>query len=308
MRYLFIFVTILVTITFANTELEAMILYKRIALHKNGNDLNNKEKNSEIKTISKKINSIGDTTTAKTIDQIITSSFDIYPHHENYFLPITYDTKKREGRDQNEAKFQFSIKKPIATNLFGFDEIINFGYTQSSWWQIYEESSPFRETNYKPEIFVTVPYGKKDKTSLKGFRFGFLHESNGQSDETSRSWNRLYLAGYFQVGNLFIIPKLWHRIKEKTNDDDNPELVDYMGYGDIKFIYPYKEHVFKLLLRDNLKLNDDNKGFAEFNWTFPFFGAKNTFGYLQLSTGYGDSLIDYNREINRIGFGISLSR
>lgn len=61
-------------------------------------------------------------------------------------------------------------------------------------------------------------------------------------------------------------------------------------------------------IRNNLKLDNDNKGFAELNWAFPFFNSKNTFGHVQLSSGYGDSLIDYDKEINRIGFGISISR
>jgi len=80
-----------------------------------------------------------------------------------------------------------------------------------------------------------------------------------------------------------------------------------MGYGDVKFFYAYKDHTFKALIRNNLNFSD-NKGYGEFNWSFPFTKRKNTFGYVQLSSGYGDSLIDYNKEVNRISFGISLSR
>jgi len=289
---------------------EAMLLYKEIA--KKERNINriyiDEDKKKEIQAISTTLDTIEDKETVETIEQIVASNFNLYPYHENYLLPFSYDTKKREGRNQVETKFQLSVKKPISHNFFGFDETINLAYTHTSWWQIYEESSPFRETNYKPEIFVTMPYGKSNKTSLKGFKLGLLHESNGQKEPESRSWNRLYLESYFQAGNLFAIPRIWYRLPEKDEDDDNPDILDYMGYGDLTLLYPYKKHTFKLLLRNNLKFDDRNKGFAEFDWTFPFFGSKNTFGYVQLSTGYGDSLIDYNKEINRISFGISLSR
>ena len=289
---------------------EAMLLYKQIA--KKERTINrtyiDENKKKEVEVITTTLNTIEDKETVETIEQILSSNFNLYPYHENYLFPFSYDTKKRDDRKQVETKFQLSVKKPITHNLFGFKETINLGYTHTSWWQVYKNSSPFRETNYKPEIFVTLPYGKSDKTSLKGFKLGLLHESNGQKGEESRSWNRVYLESYFQIGNLFAIPKVWYRIPENEEDDDNPDIEDFMGYGALTLVYPYKKQTFKLKLRNNFKLNKKNKGFAEFDWTFPFFNSKNTFGYVQLSTGYGDSLIDYDKEINRISFGVSLSR
>ncbi|WP_428023871.1 phospholipase A [Arcobacter sp.] len=288
---------------------EAMLLYKKIA------NLENKEKKlfidedkeKEIKETTKILDTIEDKETKESISQMLASSFNLYPYYENYLLPFSYSSKINDGRKRVETKFQLSVKKPIAYNLFGLKESINFGYTQTSWWQLYTNSSPFRETNYQPEVFVIIPYGKKDKTSLKALKFGFLHESNGQDNPKSRSWNRLYAQSYFQISNLFITPRIWYRIPDGENDD-NPDLQDYLGYGDLTFYLPYKTHTFKLLMRNNLRFDGNNRGFTELNWTFPFFNSKNTFGYVQLSNGYGDSLIDYNKEINRISFGISLSR
>ena len=286
---------------------ESMLLYKKIALQ-------NKAKIDKVQFEIKKdeiideiIDPIEDKETSQTVEQILTSQFNVLPHHANYFLPYSHDDKEKRGRSQNEAKFQVSIKKPLLENFFGFHEVFNLGYTHTAWWQIYSDSSPFRETNYKPEFFVTVPYGKSNKSALKGYTLGLLHESNGQSGLISRSWNRVYLEGYFQTGNLFIIPRAWYRIPEDKKNDDNPDIHKYLGYGDLRFVYPYKSHTFKLLLRNNLNF-DDNKGFAELDWTFPFFNSKNIFGYVQLSSGYGDSLIDYDTSINRFSFGISLSR
>lgn len=289
---------------------EAMLLYKKIA--KKQRDINRvyvDERKQKVTELAKKtINKIEDKETEQTVQQILASAFNLYPYEENFLFPISYDTKKRTDRKQTEVKFQISVKKPIFHNLFKMNETINFGYTQTSWWQFYEDSAPFRETNYKPEVFVEIPYGKKDKTALKGFKLGLLHESNGQSEPKSRSWNRIYLTSYFQAGNLFIAPRVWYRLPEKENDDDNPDIQKYLGYGDLTLAYPYKKHTFKLLLRNNLRSSGNNKGYAQFDWTFPFFNSRNTFGYMQLSSGYGDSLIDYNEEINRISFGVSLSR
>ncbi len=288
---------------------KAMQIYKDIASKqkKINRVYIDEDKQKELQSINETIDTIEDKETTATIQQIIASTFELYPYQENYLLPFSYDMHKRKGRKQTETKFQISIKKPIVHNFFGLDETINFGYTHTSFWQLYDSSSPFRETNYKPELFVNIPYGKKDKTSLKGFTLGVIHESNGEAEEKSRSWNRLYLESYFQLGNLFLIPKVWYRFHEDEESDDNPDLIDYMGYGDLTLVYPYKKHTFKVLLRNNLKRND-NKGFIEGNWTFPLFNSKNTFGFVQMSSGYGESLIDYDKEVNRISFGISLSR
>ncbi len=285
---------------------EAMQIYKKLAIKNNKIKYIylDEEKKKAQNITSNTLNKIEDEETRMTIEQILASSFNLYPYKENYLLPFSYDTKGKNDRDQKEVKFQISFKKPIFHNIFNLNETLNFGYTQTSWWQLYDESAPFRETNYQPEVFLEIPYGKKNKTFLKGFKLGFIHESNGQNKEESRSWNRLYLTSYFQKNNLFIIPKIWYRIKEK--DDDNPDIHKYLGYGDLTLAYPYKNHTFKLLLRNNLRKK--NKSFTQFDWTFPLFNLKKTFGYVQGSTGYGDSLIDYNKKINRLSIGISLSR
>jgi len=289
---------------------KAMQIYKQIAVkEKNIHRIYfDEDKQITQKAASETLDTIDDEETEQTIQQILAKSFDIYPYEENYLFPFSYDSKKRDDRKQVEAKLQFSIKKPILSNFLKMNETLYFGYSQTSLWQLYEDSSPFRETSYRPELFVELPYGKKGKTVIKGFKFGFLHESNGQPVEESRSWNRLYLTSYFQLGSLFIAPRVWYRIPEDKSDDDNPDIQKYLGYGDLTLIFPYKSHTFKFLFRNNLRFNDDNKGYAQLDWTFPFFGSKNTFAYFQASSGYGDSLIDYDEKINRFSFGISLSR
>ncbi len=250
--------------------------------------------------------SYSDPKTRSSVAQMITKSFDIAPYHTNYLLPFTYDASASNDRRKSETKFQVSFQKTLADNFFGLNETFIAGYTQTSWWQTSAESSPFRETNYQPELFVVMPHFDKDSI-LRAYQFGLLHESNGQGESLSRSWNRLYAKAFFQYNGFVIAPRIWYRLPENKETDDNSDIEDYLGYGDISFIYPWKEHSFTLLVRNNMKFNDENKGAVQLDWTFPLW-EDNLFGYIQLYSGYSESLIDYDKRSNRIAIGFALSR
>lgn len=300
----------------------AMIIYKKIAeLNMSKEDKYiidlSKQQEHKVETFTdmkksfynKQIEKVEDRETDESIKQIISGDFGLYPYEKNYLLPITYDLNKTNDRNQWETTYQISVEKPISYNFFGLNESISAAYTQRSFWQTSEDSSPFRETNYRPEIFVMFPYNNSE--TLKGYKFSILHESNGRNNEYSRSWNRLYAEAYLQLSNLFIIPKIWYRFPEDKTDDDNPDIEDYYGYGDLTLFYAYKRHTYELKLRNNLKFDNDNKGALEFNWAFPlpeFISSQNSYGLFQIFSGYGNNLIDYNRETHRIGIGIAFSR
>ncbi|XKM12506.1 phospholipase A [Orbaceae bacterium ac157xtp] len=240
--------------------------------------------------------------------ELLDSSLGLRPYHSNYILPISYDSRNHDdGRKHVETTFQLSFKKDIFNNAFGYDETIGFAYTQRNWWQITESSSPFRETNYLPEFYLQIPYNDAD-SFYKGTQVGFLHESNGQGDENgkSRSWNRLYLESYINVADAYLVPRVWYRIHESRNKDDNHDIQDYLGYGDLNVYLPYDKHLVKLLIRNNLKFND-NHGAIQADWTYPL-GDTGLYGYVQYFYGYGESLIDYDKKVNRIGIGVALSR
>lgn len=75
---------------------------------------------------------------------------------KNYLLPATYNINKIEDRNQFETAFQISIEKPMTYDLLGFNETISAAYTQKSFWQTAEDSAPFRESNYEPEVFYSI--------------------------------------------------------------------------------------------------------------------------------------------------------
>ncbi|RKS87584.1 phospholipase A1 [Orbus hercynius] len=258
--------------------------------------------------ISDRIATTQDYQSGNIVFKALDSSFGLKPYHSNYILPLTYDAKSHDdGRKQTETTFQLSLKKNVFIDQFGFDERIGFAYTQRSWWQTTEESSPFRETNYLPEIYVQIP-SQAFNNSLKGTQFGFLHESNGQGNDAgkSRSWNRLYLEGYFQYHDTYLVPRVWYRIPEDKAHDDNRDIEDYLGYGDLTVFVPYQQHLVRLLIRNNLSFND-NRGAIQIDWTYPLWDT-GLFAYVQYFNGYGESLIDYNKRTNRLGIGVALSR
>lgn len=247
-----------------------------------------------------------DPQTFSSAQQMITKTFDLSTYKSNYLLPFTFNNQDYSDERQHfETKFQISFQKNLADNLLGLDDTLSLGYTQTSWWQTGEKSTPFRESNYQPELFMMMPHFNKESI-IKAYQFGLLHESNGQGLPKSRSWNRLYAKTYLQLDGLIVSPRIWYRIPEEAIDDDNPDIDDYLGYGDIEFIYPWKKHTLHILARHNLHSNE-SRGAIQVDWTFPLW-EESLFGYIQLFSGYGESLIDYNKRSDRIGIGFALSR
>jgi len=247
----------------------------------------------------------------------------ITSHKRNYMLPVTYvrepnidpisELRTDEPLDNAEAKFQLSFKAPLFSQLFDDQDILFFGFTIQSYWQLYnsELSSPFRETNYQPEIFYAIENDTKlGEWTNKGFMFGIEHQSNGRTQTFSRSWNRVYANFIFEKDDWVISFKPWLRLseKEKTepnqpDGDDNPNIEEYFGHFELSTIYAWDDQNFSLMFRNNLR--SKNRGAVQVDWTFPL---GNRFkGYLQYFNGYGESLIDYDHNIERIGFGVALT-
>ncbi len=204
-----------------------------------------------------------------------------------------------------EAKFQLSVKARLLTTddrRWG----LWFAYTQQNQWQLYSEdnSRPFRETNYMPEVFGSfrpgVEFGGWHWNLLN---FGFNHQSNGRADPISRSWDRLFVEAGVERENLVLLARAWTRITPGDYEDDNPDIVDYYGHGEITGIYKWHNNSFTLMARGNL---DTGKGAAQFTWaTRPVLGPLR--GYLQVFTGYGESMIDYDWRQTTVGLGVTLN-
>ena len=234
-------------------------------------------------------------------DKNLQNALGIELYKFNYLLPVTYaKTVPDDGRKSVETKFQISLAKPLFYDVFGLRESLVAAYTQTSWWQITKTSAPFRETNYQPEIFLNFASPKYlEQIGVKNLKFGLLHESNGRDGTNSRSWNRAYVQSDFVYGNFSVSPRAWIVVGDKG---DNKDILKYIGHGDVRLSYNLNDHIFSLMLRNNLHFDKTNKGAAELSYMFPIFST-GVYGYLQYFTGYGESLIDYNNHTDKVGLG-----
>ncbi len=243
----------------------------------------------------------------------------IRSHRVNYFLPIrhsdapdstpmspTMGTSPVDRVSPSEAKFQISIKTRILQGLLNDRLDIWAGYSQQAHWQVYSDSSPFREVNFEPEVMALWRTGRDLPGGLtwRFVNFGLVHHSNGRGGAQSRSWNRVYAQFGLEYGDdLALTVKPWWRVPEPRGTDNNPDMQDYWGRIDVTGLARLGEHGLELTLRNNLRL-DRNRGAFQGSWYFPLYrGLK---GYFQLFTGYGESLIDYNHVQTTLGLGVAV--
>jgi len=220
-----------------------------------------------------------------------------------------------------ETRIQLSVRTKIAEGLLTQNQPFKrdslwFGYTQQSNWQIFsgDLSRPFRTTDHEPELIYIYPtdLALPGNWRLRYTGLSFNHQSNGQPLPLSRSWNRTILMAGLENGAQFqLTGKLWYRIPEGDDVDDNPDISDLVGRSEISGQWsPDLKNTFALTVRHALR--SDANGSVKLEWLRKL---NNTDGsgkpgglqlHTQLFSGYGDSLIDYNRRRTVLSVGLSL--
>ncbi|WP_406608821.1 phospholipase A [Agarivorans sp. JK6] len=236
---------------------------------------------------------------------------------DNYILPFKYNPSPAipdlaggipgQQPEKMEVEFQFSFRLTLPFTLFTDSDNLSFAYTQQTFWQPYERSGDsIRETNYEPEFFYqwNSQADQKSQWSPEWLRLGLVHESNGQTQIRSRSWNRVYAEFGFDADPVSISIKPWYRIPEDESEDDNPNMEDYYGYGELTAKWQISErHRLSFLGRNNFK--KENKGALDLRWSYGI--SQELALYLKYFNGYGESLIDYNKHNQSLGIGFAIN-
>lgn len=226
------------------------------------------------------------------------SSFTIYG--DNYLITGT-KIGRSPSSTNSDAKFQIGFKQLLAGFGSRDNSFLFLTYHQISFWDIYQNSYPFRDNIYNPSLVFGKMLIKNGKPG-GGVLFALEHESNGLSGNDSRGWNFISLRYSTKLFNdWYGSMKGWLPIGTL---EDNEDLLDYKSHfeGSLTF-YPSNRLIFesefrrsftrewlgKILLAANYRLSKD----------------KNHFIYLQYYNGHAESLIDYQKHIHIIRIGIT---
>lgn len=220
-----------------------------------------------------------------------------------------------------EMRIGLSVRTKIATGLLTHNQPLIrdslwFGYSQQSNWQLFsgDLSRPFRTTDHETELIYIAP---TDVPLPAGWRLRYSgisinHQSNGQPLPLSRSWNRtILMAGMEKDEQFNVMGKLWYRMPEETQDDDNPDISNLIGRAELAgYWHVNPDNTVGMTLRHSLRANSN--GSFRLEWLrklgdiVPTGSQSGLRFHTQLFSGYGDSLIDYNRKRTVLSVGLSL--
>lgn len=208
----------------------------------------------------------------------------------------------------DDLKLQFSFKYKLLK-----EQSLYFAYSQLMFWDIYEESKPFEDVNYKPEVFYRIL--EEETSPLKSLDFGYLHTSNGQKGEESRSLDRLFARANFTKKFHEQLLGASFRVQQIYNEDDtNKDIVNHLGYWELSLVYA------DMVLSENQRMNihfrtyagsqvfNVDQGAIETGLLYRRINSKfNPSIYYQWFEGYAESLIAYNKKRSEHRLGIMLS-
>ena len=208
----------------------------------------------------------------------------------------------------NDAKMQFSLKYRLIRD-FG----LYFAYTNLIVWDVWEYSTPYRDINFKPELFYRW---RPDLKWIYSADAGYWHNSNGKDGEKDRAWDRLF-------GRVNMTVPLWHfdlvwltAIYYTFNKNEaNDDIENYLGWWETAFfirdLLPRAEDKDNLDFEYHLVSGDHGRPFDRGS---QMLGLRYKFKkaafqphlYLQYFNGYGEVILEYNKRSEELRFGLAL--
>jgi phospholipase A1 len=253
--------------------------------------------------------------------------FVVRTYMPNYLLPIDYVSHVNRAPESptrgpappsenylnTQAKLQISLRAKVMSDTLAPNDSLWFAYTQLSSWQLWDhhDSAPFRDTDYQPEVIYVLPVPARLNPLPDGWRLrmgtlSFMHQSNGQSDPLSRSWNRLSAGLSIEKGVFALSAQAMYRIPESRSSDDNPGISDYVGSWVMRAVWLPG----RLSATATFRISPQHmgRGSQQLDLSYPL-SSDEMFGlraYVQLFSGYGATLLDYNHRQTSLGLGVML--
>lgn len=222
----------------------------------------------------------------------------------NYFA--TGDIK------EDQVKFQLSIQYPLILPW----ELVYFGYTQLSYWRIYDKSSPFEETNYSPEVFFKIESKRNVfDVDLKYIDYIQLspiqHRSNGQPfGEKDRSENKYYGEIQASIGERYNFGGRLKVFGYYNVDEGNEDINDYHKYYSAAVFIKSKSVRVEGLEKESIEVSWGGNPWEK-GWVQGEFSVRIITTYFQPRLfiqgyyGYDEFMVNYNKKTKAIRVGFS---
>ncbi|MEN0059461.1 MAG: phospholipase A [Bdellovibrio sp.] len=205
-----------------------------------------------------------------------------------------------------DTKLQFSFRSELSDVA-----PVNFAYSQIIFWQLGEDSKPFRDATYTPEFFYRwSPSG--DRWSAVDFGI-WEHNSNGKAGADSRSYDQSYVRGIYSIHTRNFLASFALKLRLLYNyDEENGDIQDYIGPFDLDirliglfdFLLDQSEVIFNLRPGGKFGTETDKGGY-QISAKCHIRGLKiNPAFYIQYYQGYAETLINYQQRVSefRVGF------
>jgi phospholipase A1 len=226
-------------------------------------------------------------------------------YRSNYLSVSTADITRE--RQDSRLKLQTSIRSELVQVAR-----VSFwmSYTLLAFWDIFDESRPFREYDHNPEGFFA--WHRDLPHPLSEVRTGWMHQSNGEVEgPENRSWDRAFVEPVLVWGGLrekgmpfdelAVQPRFWWVFDDAEENRGIHDVANLSGRfgGNLVAILdqrPVARYVLEIGRSYRL---------VEFHMnTLPLTNNYSTF--IQIFNGKGESLVDFSRDTTSLSVGIAL--
>lgn len=223
-------------------------------------------------------------------------SFGIYK--DNYIVVGT-DLLRHPNSDNSDAKFQISLIQRLTNSVLPFRTYLFLTYTQLAFWDVFQESFPFRDINFNPTLGLGKPLVMNNRY-LGDISIQLEHESNGKDGDDSRSWNKISFSGQFNFNRHWSgFAKLWIPFVDGEN---NPDIVQYKGYGTFAVNYNQRNKYSLSFIVAPRSGGLGNMNMT-FNASYRLFKNDNQYLFFEFYNGYGEGMLDYKEFHQRFRLG-----
>ena len=245
------------------------------------------------------------------------SSLAEFARHFSGHEPIYFLAGTEAPNVKFQVSFKYAILNPEAPLVRAVPALggVNLAYTQTSFWDTSDESAPFFDSSYRPEVLWSdeyIPALSRRGAYGAGLQFGVRHESNGKGDDESRSLNIVYLRPIFTFGDprefhVTVAPRVFTYIGGQSGNED---IEDYRGYVDVRLTAGWREGLEVSAVG---RVGDDwDRGTIQVDVTYPLrrvlSGNFDVYLDVQGFYGYGESLLNYDQKDSSLRVGIAVVR